>query len=149
MAPRTCSIANALEVIGERWSLLALREVFFGNHRFDQIAANTGASRDVLAARLKKLVAAGVLERCQYSEHPPRHEYVLTDSGRSLHNVMLMLKEWGDAYVTEGPLPLVWEHSCGNVLEPRVVCAHCGEEATPESLTRSAATPGDPISVAS
>ncbi|MFD5829521.1 winged helix-turn-helix transcriptional regulator [Lentzea sp. NPDC060358] len=137
MAPRSCSVANALEVVGERWSLLALREVFFGNTRFDQIAANTGASRDVLTVRLKKLVAAGVLEKRQYSEHPPRHEYLLTESGRALHNVMLMLKEWGDAYVTEGPLPLVWEHSCGHVLEPRVVCAHCGEEATIESLTRA------------
>ncbi|RAS65646.1 HxlR family transcriptional regulator [Lentzea atacamensis] len=135
MAPRTCSMANALEVVGERWSLLALREVFFGNTRFDQIAANTGASRDVLAARLKKLVAAGVLEKRPYSDHPPRHEYHLTEAGRALHNVMLLLKEWGDAYVTEGPLPLVWEHSCGHVLQPRVVCASCGEEATPESLT--------------
>jgi DNA-binding HxlR family transcriptional regulator len=138
MAPRSCSIANALEVVGERWSLLALREVFLGVTRFDQIAANTGASRDVLTVRLKKLVAAGVLEKHQYSEHPPRYEYVLTDSGRALHNVMLMLKEWGDTYVTEGPLPLVWEHSCGTVLEPRVVCAACGEEATSESLTRAA-----------
>ncbi|GAA3656384.1 helix-turn-helix domain-containing protein [Lentzea roselyniae] len=128
-------MANALEVVGERWSLLALREIFFGNTRFDQIAANTGASRDVLAARLKKLVAAGVLEKRPYSDHPPRHEYHLTEAGRALHNTMLLLKEWGDAYVTEGPLPLVWEHSCGHVLQPRVVCASCGEEATPESLT--------------
>jgi DNA-binding HxlR family transcriptional regulator len=140
MAPRSCSVANALEVVGERWSLLALREVFFGNTRFDQIAANTGASRDVLTARLKKLVAFGVLEKRQYSDHPPRHEYHLTDSGRALHNVLLMLKEWGDTYVTEGPLPLVWEHSCGHVLEPRVVCASCGGEATLESLTRSPAS---------
>lgn len=133
-------MANALEVVGERWSLLALREVFFGNHRFDQIAANTGASRDILATRLKKLVAAGVLEKRQYSDHPPRHEYVMTDAGRELHYVMLMLKEWGDEHVTQGPLPLVWQHSCGQVLQPRVVCAHCGEEATPESLTPAAAS---------
>ncbi|WP_285644659.1 helix-turn-helix domain-containing protein [Lentzea sp. NBRC 102530] len=137
MTTRSCSMANALEVVGERWSLLALREVFFGCTRFDQIAANTGASRDVLTVRLKKLVAAGVLEKHQYSEHPPRYEYVLTESGRALHNLMLMLKEWGDEYVTQGPLPLVWQHSCGATLEPRVVCAACGEEATPESLTRA------------
>ncbi|MDT7783235.1 MAG: hypothetical protein QOF58_1654, partial [Pseudonocardiales bacterium] len=112
-------------------------EVFFGNTRFDQIAANTGASRDVLAARLKKLVSAGVLEKVQYSSHPPRHEYHLTESGSALHNVLLMLREWGDQYATEQPLPLVFEHSCGQVLEPRVVCAHCGEEASPESLTRA------------
>ncbi|GHH44917.1 winged helix-turn-helix transcriptional regulator [Lentzea cavernae] len=137
MAPRTCSVANALDVVGERWSLLALREVFFGNTRFDQIVANTGASRDVLTVRLKKLVATGLLEKHQYSEHPPRHEYQLTDTGRALHNVFLMLKEWGDDYVTQGPLPLVYQHSCGHVLEPRVVCAHCGEEATLESLSRA------------
>jgi DNA-binding HxlR family transcriptional regulator len=130
-------VANALEVVGERWSLLALREVFFGNTRFDQIAANTGASRDVLTVRLKKLVAAGVLEKHQYSDHPPRHEYHLTDAGRALHNVLLMFKEWGDTYVTQGPLPLVYQHSCGAVLEPRVVCAACGEEATLESLSRA------------
>ncbi|MEV6236361.1 helix-turn-helix domain-containing protein [Lentzea sp. NPDC051838] len=140
MAPRSCSIANALEIVGERWSLLALREVFFGNTRFDQIVENTGASRDVLAARLKKLVAADVLEKVQYSSQPPRYEYHLTESGRALHNVMLMLKEWGDTYVTEGPLPLVWEHSCGAVLEPRVVCTSCGEEATFDSLHRAPAS---------
>ncbi|MDT7785876.1 MAG: hypothetical protein QOF58_4295, partial [Pseudonocardiales bacterium] len=126
MAPRSCSIANALEIVGERWSLLALREVFFGNTRFDQIAANTGASRDVLAARLKKLVSAGVLEKVQYSSHPPRHEYHLTESGRALHNVLLMLREWGAQYATETPLPLVFEHSWAQALEPRVVCARCG-----------------------
>ena len=134
-------MANALEVVGERWSLLALREVFFGNHRFDQIAANTGASRDILATRLKKLVAAGVLEKRQYSDHPPRHEYVMTDAGRSLHYSMLMLKEWGDELRDAGTAAarvgaLVRRRRC----RARVVCAHCGEEATPESLTRSAAS---------
>jgi DNA-binding HxlR family transcriptional regulator len=125
--PRECSIANALGVIGERWSLLALREVFFGARRFDQIVQNTGASRDILAARLRKLVDAGVLEKQQYEVHPPRYEYVLTESGRALQPVLLSLMEWGDKYVTEGEPPSVWEHSCGAVLEPRLDCAACGE----------------------
>lgn len=125
---RECSIANALGVIGERWSLLVLREVFFGVHRFDQLALNTGASRDILAARLRTLVTAGILERRQYEQHPPRHEYVLTDAGRALHTVLLALMHWGDQHVTPGEPPTVWEHSCGNVLEPKTVCAHCGEE---------------------
>jgi DNA-binding HxlR family transcriptional regulator len=125
--PRKCSIANALGVIGERWSLLALREVFLGARRFDQIVQNTGASRDILAARLRKLVDAGVLEKQQYEVHPPRYEYVLTESGRALQPVLLSLMEWGDKYVTEGEPPLVWEHSCGEVLEPRLDCAACGE----------------------
>ncbi|HTF52807.1 MAG TPA: helix-turn-helix domain-containing protein, partial [Pseudonocardia sp.] len=79
---RECSIANALAVIGERWSLLALREVFFGVRRFDQIQRNTGASRDILAARLRTLVEHGVLRKVQYEQHPPRYEYVLTEAGQ-------------------------------------------------------------------
>jgi DNA-binding HxlR family transcriptional regulator len=129
--PRPCSIASALSVVGERWSLLALREVFFGVRRFDQIAANTGASRDILATRLKKLVEFGVLEKEQYEAHPPRHEYVLTEAGRALQPVLLNLMDWGDRYVTEGEPPTVWEHECGAVLRPRTVCDSCGEPLRP------------------
>lgn len=125
---RNCSIANALAVIGERWSLLALREVFFGVRRFDAIHRNTGASRDILAARLRTLVDAGLLSKRQYEEHPPRYEYVLTDAGKALHTVLLTLMNWGDRYVTEGEPPTVWRHSCGAELEPQTVCAHCGEQ---------------------
>jgi DNA-binding HxlR family transcriptional regulator len=124
---RECSVANALAVVGERWSLLALREVMFGVHRFDQIARNTGASRDILTTRLRGLVASGVLERRQYETRPPRYEYVLTESGRALHTVLLALMEWGDKYVTEGEPPTVWQHSCGAELHSRTVCSHCGE----------------------
>ncbi|GAA5173414.1 helix-turn-helix domain-containing protein [Pseudonocardia eucalypti] len=124
---RECSIANALAVVGERWSLLALREVFFGVRRFDAIARNTGASRDILAARLRSLVEAGLLRRERYEEHPPRHEYVLTEAGRSLHTVLLTLMDWGDRYVTEGAPPTAWRHSCGAELHPRTVCDSCGE----------------------
>lgn len=131
---RECSIANALGVIGERWSLLALREVFFGVHRFDQIARNTGASRDILATRLRTLVDAGVLERRQYEQHPPRHEYVLTDAGRALNSVLLALLSWGDRHVTAGPPPMVWEHACGHELKPKTICAHCGEEVRDTEL---------------
>ncbi|HVV08978.1 helix-turn-helix domain-containing protein [Amycolatopsis sp.] len=127
MTARQCSIANALGVIGERWSLLALREVLLGARRFDQIAANTGASRDILAARLRKLVDAGVLAKEQYEEHPPRYEYVPTKAGRELSPILHALMEWGDRHVTEGPPPTVWEHSCGEPLHARTVCAHCGE----------------------
>ncbi|AUI58834.1 helix-turn-helix domain-containing protein [Amycolatopsis sp. BJA-103] len=125
--PRDCSIANAMEVIGERWSLLALREVFFGARRFDQIVRNTGASRDILTARLRKLVEAGILEKRLYEEHPPRYEYVLTKAGHALNHVLLNLMAWGDEYVTDGPPPTVWRHSCGEDLAPETVCAHCRE----------------------
>jgi DNA-binding HxlR family transcriptional regulator len=124
---RECSIANALSIVGERWSLLALREVMFGVRRFDEIARNTGASRDVLAARLRGLVAAGVLEKRQYLAHPPRYEYVLTESGRALRTVLLTLMDWGDRHVTEGEPPTVFEHRCGNELRVQLICEACGE----------------------
>lgn len=132
---RKCSIANALEVVGERWTLLALREIFFGVRRFDQIVENTGASRDILTARLRKLVEHGLLERRQYEQHPPRYEYVLTESGRALHTVLLTLMDWGDRYVTVGPPPTVWQHECGAVLAPQVVCASCKEPVRSDSST--------------
>ncbi|MCI2424188.1 helix-turn-helix transcriptional regulator [Saccharopolyspora sp. K220] len=124
---RECSIANALGVIGERWSLLVLREVMLGVRRFDQIAHNTGASRDILTTRLRKLVEAGVLEKQQYEQRPPRYEYLPTEAGRALQPILLGLMEWGDRYVTTGPPPTVWEHNCGAELHPEIVCAHCGE----------------------
>ncbi len=134
MAGRECSIANALAVVGERWSLLALREVMFGIRRFDQIARNTGASRDILTTRLRSLEAAGVLERRQYETHPPRYEYVLTESGRALHTVLLSLMQWGDRYATDGEPPTVWQHSCGAELRPAMVCADCGNEIHGDDL---------------
>ncbi|TVT33241.1 helix-turn-helix transcriptional regulator [Amycolatopsis rhizosphaerae] len=131
MAGRECSIANALGVVGERWSLLALREVLLGARRFDQIVAHTGASRDILAARLRKLVDAGVLEKQQYEDRPPRYEYVPTEAGRALAPILQSLMDWGDRFVTDGPPPTVWEHSCGAELHVRPVCAHCGQPLEP------------------
>jgi DNA-binding HxlR family transcriptional regulator len=131
---RDCSIAKALAVVGERWSLLALREVMFGVRRFDQIARNTGASRDILTTRLRGLEAAGVLERRQYEAHPPRYEYLLTESGRALHTVLLALMDWGDRYATEGEPPTVWQHTCGADLHPVTVCEHCGGRVSDTDL---------------
>ena len=130
---RECSIANALAVVGERWSMLALREIMLGECRFDQIARNTGASRDILAARLGKLVSCGVLERQQYQAHPPRYEYVPTKAGHALQPILLGLMEWGDLYVTAGAPPTVWEHDCGAELHPQTVCAQCGQPVSPET----------------
>lgn len=131
---RDCSIANALAIVGERWSLLVLREAVFGERRFDQFARNTGASRDILAARLKTLVAAGVLSREQYSDRPVRHEYVLTESGRALRPVLMALMDWGDRYATKGEPPTVWEHECGAVLHPAMACASCGDQVVEGTL---------------
>ena len=133
--PRVCSIARSLEVVGEKWSLLALREVFLGVRRFDQIVARTGAPRDVLTARLRTLVETGVLERVQYSERPPRFEYHLTEAGRDLQPVLLTLMAWGDRYLSGGkPPPATWTHTCGHDLTPQLTCAHCAEPVGPGSL---------------
>jgi DNA-binding HxlR family transcriptional regulator len=99
-APRVCSIADALDLVGERYSLLILRELGFGVNRFGDIRRNTGAPRETLATRLRKLEAVGVITRRRYSEHPPRDEYVLTESGAALLPVLRQLREWGAEYAS-------------------------------------------------
>ena len=126
--PRACSIARTLDIVGEKWALLAVREVFLGDRRFDEMVRRTGAPRDTLAARLRTLVSAGILDRRQYSEHPARFEYHLTDAGRDLYPVIVTLMHWGDQYLAgeDGP-PLVVQHHCGHELVAQVVCQACGE----------------------
>jgi DNA-binding HxlR family transcriptional regulator len=133
--PRACSIARTLELIGERWALLVLREVFLGVRRFDTIQRNTGAPRDILSARLRRLVAGGLLERRQYQERPARFEYRLTGPGRELLPVLLTLMQWGDRHLVEGEPPLTYRHHCGADLEPALVCGSCGEEVARHDLT--------------
>src|SRR5437588_1074738 len=117
--PRACSVARTLDIVGEKWALLAVREVFLGNRRFDEMVRRTGAPRDTLAARLRTLTGAGILERRQYSEHPARFEYWLTDAGRDLYPVILTLMRWGDRYLAgeDGP-PVILEHACGHPVTP-------------------------------
>ena len=126
-APRECSIADALELVGERWSLLAVREILHGVHRFDQIIRNTGTSRDILTTRLRKLESFGIVRRKQYCERPPRYEYHLTPAGRELGDVLVTLMRWGDRHLNPDDPPVRWRHTCGEVLEPVVVCRHCGD----------------------
>ena len=97
---RPCKIADALSVVGDRWSLLVIREIGEGVHRFNDIRSNTGAPRQVLATRLRKLENQRVIERRRYSDHPPRDEYVLTDAGRALRPVLRSLREWGEQYTS-------------------------------------------------
>ncbi|MDP9164514.1 MAG: helix-turn-helix transcriptional regulator [Actinomycetota bacterium] len=134
--PRECSVAAALEVVGEKWSLLVVRELLLGCRRFNDIAANTGAPRDILTSRLRRLEELGVVERRAYSEHPPRHEYVLTGPGRDLRPVIMTLKHWGDQHVMRRHMPPVLEHSCGATFEPKVACVACGEPVRRGSLIR-------------
>ncbi|HEY3749669.1 MAG TPA: helix-turn-helix domain-containing protein, partial [Pseudonocardiaceae bacterium] len=135
---RPCSIAAALDLIGDRWSLLAIREVMFGNHRFSQIARNTGAPTDRLAARLKDLVTAGILER--RPEPTSRHEgYYLTDAGQELGQAMQPLTRWGDRWAVTEPPMRVSHH--GHQVAIRQVCAVCGEEIGTD-VTREMTAPG-------
>jgi DNA-binding HxlR family transcriptional regulator len=132
---RPCSIAAALSVVGDRWALLAIREVIFGNHRFSEIARNTGAPRDRLAARLKSLVASGVLEQRQYQEHPPRSAYHLTEAGRELIPVLSTLRAWGDKWAVAEP-PLSITHH-GHPVRPQIICETCGRPVREDEVDRT------------
>jgi DNA-binding HxlR family transcriptional regulator len=100
---QNCSIARALEVVGERWSLLIVRDVSLGLRRFDELQENLGVARNVLSDRLNRLVEEGVLERVRYSERPERFEYRLTRKGRDLNIALSGLRQWGDKYLSEKP----------------------------------------------
>ncbi|HXQ15435.1 MAG TPA: helix-turn-helix domain-containing protein [Caulobacteraceae bacterium] len=130
-----CSVAATLSVVGDPWTLLILRDAFYGVQRFDDWQTRLGVARNVLAARLKTLVEHGVLETRLYSDHPPRKDYVLTQKGRDLQPVLLMLKAWGDRHVYgEGVVPLEISHSCGAPLHARLVCEACGEPVSGNDL---------------
>ncbi|WP_369251299.1 winged helix-turn-helix transcriptional regulator [Streptomyces sp. R41] len=107
---RICSIADALELIGDRWSLLVVREIGFDVHRFDQIRTRTGAPRQMVAARLRKLEEVGVVERRKYQDRPERYEYLLTGAGRALLPVLAELRQWGQRYAPSRPV----HHPDGN-----------------------------------
>ena len=134
---RECSVAGALDVIGEKWSLLVVRELLFGVNTFNEIAAKTGAPRDILTARLRRLEELGVIEREVYSERPLRHRYALTAKGKDLRPVMMTLKHWGDTHVMGRVMAPIYEHTCGEVFEPAIHCAACAGQLVPRSLTRS------------
>lgn len=121
--------------------MLAVREISFGNHRFDALVRNTGAPRDRLASRLRALEAAGVIERRPYSDRPPRSEYHLTEAGRDLRHVLQSLRAWGDTWAVDEP-PNVFVHSCGHVLGDSVLCGHCSQPADPDELTLQVRSPG-------
>ena len=102
-----------------------MREIGYGYVRFKDLVAYTGAPRDVLTSRLRRLEEVGVLERRMYSEHPPRYEYHLTQAGADLRPIVLALKEWGDQHVNPGEEPVLFEHTCGAEFHPLTVCAAC------------------------
>ena len=141
--PRPCSIADTLALVGEKYSLLVLREVCLGNGRFDQLVRNIGAPRDVLATRLRRLVEADILTKRLYSERPQRFEYRPTPAGLELEPVLLTLMAWGDRHIRQDDdRPMVVEHSCHHELIPVVTCAACGEAVSHEDLTARPQSPG-------
>jgi DNA-binding HxlR family transcriptional regulator len=147
-----CSVAAALAVVGDPWTLLILRDAFYGVRRFDDWQARLGVARNVLAARLRTLVEQGVLETRLYSDHPPRKDYVLTAKGRDLQPVLLTLKAWGDRHVYRGDtMPLEITHDCGAPLTARLVCEACGEAVKGRDLRsrrRAAPSVGEALELA-
>ena len=124
------SVGRTLALVGERWTLLILREAFFGVRRFGQLARNLNIPRPTLSSRLRTLVDDGLLERVLYARDPDRSEYRLTPAGRDLFPAIVALMRWGDEHLAgpEGP-PIVLRHdACGEIAEARLTCRHCGEE---------------------
>ncbi len=128
-ADMACSIARTLDIAGEPWSPLIIRDVWVGITRFDDLQRDLGISRKVLAERLRWLVGHGVLERRAYSEHPPRHEYLLTEKGAELVTVLMTITAWGDRWTAgeAGPPVLLRHRGCGELTRAEVRCARCGE----------------------
>jgi DNA-binding HxlR family transcriptional regulator len=124
-----CSIARTMDVAGEPWSPLIVRDAWVGITRFDDLQRDLGISRKVLGERLRWLVAQGVLERRSYSTRPPRDEYVLTQKGVELCGVLMAMTAWGDRWTAgeEGPPVLLRHRVCGEVTHAELRCAHCGE----------------------
>jgi DNA-binding HxlR family transcriptional regulator len=131
-----CTVAATLEVIGERWTIRVLGEVFLGVRRFEDFRRNIGVARNILSDRLNTLVAEGILRRELYSERPPRYEYRLTEKGLELYGVLIELGKWGNKWQAgpDGP-PLVLRHQgCGAVMEPVHTCPECGERVGARDL---------------
>jgi DNA-binding HxlR family transcriptional regulator len=126
---QTCSIAGALEVVGERWSLLIVRDVLLGLRRFDELQAHLGIARNVLQTRLARLVEQGVLERVRYQQRPERFEYLLTDKGLDLWPTIVALMQWGDEHARpDAGIPVLLEHrGCGGVVDGHRICSACGQ----------------------
>lgn len=131
-----CSLARTLAVIGDRWTLLVLREAFLKVRRFEDFQANLGIARQVLTERLAHLVDEGVLAKVPYQDRPPRFEYRLTEKGLGLYPAILALVHWGDAHYAgrKGP-PLLHRHkACGHDFRAVLTCSHCGEAVDPRGV---------------
>jgi DNA-binding HxlR family transcriptional regulator len=130
-----CSLARALEVVGDWWTPLILRDVYLGVDRFADLAQDLGLSRNLLAERLGGLVSNGVLHRERYSERPPRDRYALTEAGYQLIPILIALTAWGDQWrAPEGGPPIRFQHGDHDAA-PVVACGGCGSPITAQELT--------------
>ena len=147
---QVCSIAAALELVGERWSLLIVRDVMLGLRRFDEMQTHLGIARNVLQTRLTRLIEHGLLERRLYQEHPPRHEYRLTEKGLDLWPTIVSLMKWGDRHAAPpaGP-PVILEHrDCGGAVDEHRTCVACGAKLSVRdvrALPGPGASPDHPL----
>jgi DNA-binding HxlR family transcriptional regulator len=142
-AEMRCSLARSLEMIGDWWSPLIIRDLYLGLSRFDEIVADLGISRNLLARRLKALVANGVIARAAYQLRPARYEYRLTEAGRDLVPAILALTAWGDKWARpKQGSPILFVHkSCGHLFQPQVSCSECGEPISANAV-RAIGGPG-------
>jgi DNA-binding HxlR family transcriptional regulator len=126
-----CSMAATLEIIGERWTILIVRDIFLGVRRFDDLQRKLGVARNILQTRLERLVDHGILVKRPYQERPVRYEYRLTTKGADLWPVLVSLLQWGDRYAIEGERPMILQHrGCGGELDDRRRCQACGTDVT-------------------
>ena len=133
--PGSCSIGRAMEILGERWTFLILRESFYGVRRFSDMQRNLGIARNILSSRLQMLVRTGILERRRYQDDPERFEYKLTEKGLGLYPAVVAIMRWGDEQLSEERPPVVLRHACGHLADPVLVCAHCRAELDPREVT--------------
>jgi DNA-binding HxlR family transcriptional regulator len=133
---QVCSIAGALGLIGERWTLLIVRDLFLGVRRFDAIQRDLGIARNVLRDRLDRLVEEGIVRRRRYQERPERFEYILTEKGVDLWPVLHSVMSWGDRYAAPeaGPATIVEHRGCGGRIDDRRVCEECGTAVGPHDI---------------
>jgi DNA-binding HxlR family transcriptional regulator len=146
-ADMRCSLARALELIGDWWTPLVLRDLFLGVTRFDALTQDLGISRNLLTRRLKALEANGIVGRRAYQERPRRHEYFLTESGRDLVPILIALTAWGDRWaMPEEGAPILFRHNvCGCQFQPRIVCNACGEGFGVDDVTPLPGPGGAPL----
>ena len=126
VAHLNCSVAQTLEVVGEWWTLLVVRNLMFGQRRFEAIQGDLGIARNILSDRLGTLVEHGIVDRAKYQDHPERYEYRLTEKGRDLFPVVAALMAWGDKWASPLGKPIDLVHECGQIATPTVVCDSCG-----------------------